>query len=189
MLIAIDAPETPFQTLLATAGTGLGVAPNPSYVPCPALASDCVVRVEHSCQNNVAPSFFGDPAVRLNTVVRSTKFNEISSICGDDLNQTPDYTKALATAGALLRSRLGGNCMPTKLANPTAPTCDVIANIPVTGSSPSLISLPRCDQGGDPCWSAVSAPACAGISPDNVTIEITATSPFPSGTTLTANCK
>ncbi len=190
-LVAIDAPETPFQTVTIEAGTGLGVAPNPAYVPCSPIGTGCLVRVDHSCQNNVAPAFFGDPAVRLNTVVRTAQYNAVSSICGTDVNQTPDYSQALSMAGALLRSRLSGNCIPTKLANPMEPDCEVIAYVPAPGGGgPIETTLPRCDQSaGDPCWSPVAAPYCAGVSPDDVAIELALGAGFALGTTFTASCR
>ena len=190
-LVAIDAPETPFQTVTIEAGTGLGVAPYPAYVACSPIGTGCLVRVDHSCQNNVAPAFFGDPAVRLNTVVRTAQYNAVSSICGTDVNQTPDYSQALSAAGALLRSRLSGNCMPTKLANPMEPDCEVIAHVPASGGgAPIETTLPRCDQAaGDPCWNPLSAPYCAGTSPDNIAIQLALGAGFATGTTFTASCR
>ena len=186
MLLAIDAPETPFETVTVQPGTGLGVAPNPTYLPCSPIGTQCVVRVNHSCQNSVTPAFFGDPAVRLNSVVKQAKFSSISSICGDDPTATPDYSKALSSAGDLLRSRLSGNCVTTKLANPKAPDCEVIA----TAADGTQTALPTCGQGSTAeCWAPISAPSCAGLSPDEVAIELENISLLPSTTTVAASCR
>jgi hypothetical protein len=188
-LVAIDAPETPFETVTVETGTGLGVQPNPSYVLCSSVGPSCVVRVNHSCQNNVQQAFFGDPSVRLNSVVRASAFGQVFSICGEDVNAAPDYSHALSATGNLLRSRLLADCMPTKLANPTAPECNVVASSPNGTGGSTQTPLPRCDQGAAPCWTAVSEPTCAGVSPDGVAIELTPGAGFAAGTTVSAQCK
>jgi hypothetical protein len=113
ILAAIDAPEAPFSILQVAAGTGngKGAYPNPAaYQPCPAPntvdGKNCLVRLQHSCQNTVQPGFFGDPAVRLNTVVRSVMAWQISSICGGNLTQTPDYSTAMTSISDLIKARL-----------------------------------------------------------------------------------
>jgi hypothetical protein len=105
-LVAIDAPESPIEIVQVQSGTGYGKPPNPTYQPCPVLGSGCLIRVDHSCQNNVNQTFFGDPALRLNTVVNSVMFHQITSICGNDLNATPDWSNALHEIGAVIQQRL-----------------------------------------------------------------------------------
>src|SRR5262249_1925215 len=86
ILACSDGPESPVQTVLVSNKSGLGKAPNPRYVPCgPMLGGECVMRLQHSCQNNVAPEFFADPGVRLNGLINKAKFKAISSICGKSL--------------------------------------------------------------------------------------------------------
>jgi hypothetical protein len=108
-LVAIDAPDDRVETVVVHNGTGLGVPPNAAYVPCdPATPSPtCLVRVQHSCQNTVDPSFFGDPAVRLNAVVRAARHSQISSICGSDPTMAPaDYSQAMRGLATELASRI-----------------------------------------------------------------------------------
>jgi hypothetical protein len=107
ILVGIDAPTTSFETLLVDWTSGRGIAPNPSYVTCsPLNPPTCLVRLQHSCQNNVQPVFFGDPAIRLNTVILSAKYNQITSICGDSLDVQPDYTPTLQQLANLIASFL-----------------------------------------------------------------------------------
>ncbi len=106
-LIAIDGPEAPVETILAQTNTGNGVPPDPAYVSCgPDITSICTVREQHTCQNHLSPQFFADPAVRLNTVVRAANYHQISSICGDNLDAAPDFSKAMSEAGRMVRERL-----------------------------------------------------------------------------------
>jgi hypothetical protein len=107
VLIAIDAPETPVTIRFVGPGTGNGQPPNPAYVECAMGQTGCVVRVDHSCQNHAQPQFFGDPSLRLNTVVRSASSYQITSICGDNLDAKPDYSGALRTLTDVIHQRFG----------------------------------------------------------------------------------
>jgi hypothetical protein len=185
LLVAIDGPESPMQTIMADTSSGLGLAPNPAYVTCgPALKSGCALRLQHSCQNSASPGFFADPPVRLNTVVRSAPHNQIFSICGDDLAQTPDYTAALTATADLARGRILGNCVPTKLASVSDPDCQVAQTV---GGATTY--LPRCDRGAAPCWTLQAQASCGPASPDGQTIVITRTDAPPAGASVSAWCK
>ena len=114
ILSAIDAPETPVSIIQVSSGTGNGQGgyPNPAaYQPCPAPnivdGKTCIVRLQHSCQNVLQPGFFGDPAVRLNSVVRAASASTIASICGAaPATAAPDYTAAMTSMANLIKSRL-----------------------------------------------------------------------------------
>jgi hypothetical protein len=113
ILAAIDAPETPFKIVEIASGTGngKGAYPNPAaYQACPAPnvvdGKNCIVRVDHSCQNTVQPGFFGDPAVRLNTVVRAAPSSMVTSICGANLDAPPDYSTAMTALANMIKARL-----------------------------------------------------------------------------------
>src|SRR5262249_2782918 len=130
ILVGIDAPESPVSIveIMANTGAGKGTYPNPAaYQPCPmgmmVDGKNCFVRLDHSCQNTVQPGFFGDPAVRLNSVINSVQFKNITSICGSDLTQTPDYTQALQAVAMLISSAIKPGCIVAKLTNP--PDCVV----------------------------------------------------------------
>src|SRR5205823_833342 len=84
-----------------------------NQVPCaqPNATSNppCLAALKHSCQSVANPVFFGDPAVRLNTVIRAVPQHALSSICDDD------YAPALDRAAKLIVSAIGGACIKYKL--------------------------------------------------------------------------
>ncbi|HWE27856.1 MAG TPA: hypothetical protein VHB97_07630 [Polyangia bacterium] len=175
ILFAIDGPETPVSTALVTSGTGLGVAPNPSYVPCGALGTGCVQRLNHVCQNNVSPPFFADPSVRLNAVVNSAKFKQTSSICGDDLNQAPDFTSALQALGKLISSQISPGCIPATLTDLNNPECIVEDVTENPDGTETITSIPACSTAGAgvfPCWTIAPNALCNGISPQGVGMSV-----------------
>jgi hypothetical protein len=196
VLVAIDAPETQVEIVqvAANTGNGKGSYPNPaSYQPCAAPGvvdgRTCLVRLQHSCQNTTAPGFFGDPAVRLNSVVRAARYNQVFSICGDTLAVAPDYSRALSATGNLLRTRMLANCLPNKLADTGNPVCDVIASTTDSDGVVHATVLPRCDQGAPPCWHVQAQNSCASSSPDGVAVLLTTSAPLPAGTTISASCR
>jgi hypothetical protein len=185
LMVAIDGPTSPFQTVLVQRNSGLGQPPNPAYVPCgPMLDQQCVMRVQHTCQNSVAPGFFGDPAVRIHSVVQAAAHNQTFSICGDDATKAPDYSGALTASANLARARILGNCVPTKIADPQDPDCHVTETV-----NGIATLLPRCDQGQQPCWTLIDEPSCTGISPDARAIKITRAGPPAAGATVSASCR
>ncbi len=102
ILVGIDGPPTPVQIVTVDPTTGQGKAPNPAFVACsPVNGTTCQVRLQHSCQNNFDPAFFGDPAVRLNTVINAAPLHQVSSICGSDLSSEPDFSTALSQIGTI----------------------------------------------------------------------------------------
>jgi hypothetical protein len=168
ILVGIDGPELPVETVLVQKGTGLGRPPNPSYVPCgPMLSDNCLERLQHSCQNVAQPAFFADPSVRLNAVIRSTKFGQVSSICGDDLNQTPNYSSALQQLGQLVTTHLPYGCLPAPPASAKDPQCAVEDVTDNPDGSQTIKEIPRCDLAGGrfPCWRIEAKEPCARIYP------------------------
>ncbi len=69
-------------------------------------AQRCVIRLDHSCQNRVNPGAFGDPAVRLNTVVRAAVTSEIGSVCRPHDDQEPEYGTMMTALGNKIQARL-----------------------------------------------------------------------------------
>ena len=197
ILFGIDAPgpqeNASVQIILANPSAPGGQP----YTPCSPLNEStnppCVPVLQHSCQNPQQPVFFGDPAVRLNSVIRQAKGGfAISSICNSD------YTGALQSLGNLVVSGLGGNCITGKLANPTSPDC-IVSDTVTSGGSTTTVSIPACSQsaGTKPCWSAVASSSCAcgsggctsSQSPDGLGIVIDrGGSPPPAGSTTMATC-
>ena len=154
ILVAIDAPTSPFETILATVGTGNGKSPSPSYVTCPTVGMNCIVALQHSCQNSVQTAFFGDPPLRLDAVIKSQKLNTSSNICGDDASMTPDYSSSLAKVAGLIVSALKPSCLIAPLKSVSTngsvrPDC-VVQD--VVGAQ--VTTLPYCPDAPNtfPCW-------------------------------------
>jgi hypothetical protein len=169
ILVGIDAPEAPFDVILAATGTGAGMQPNPNYVTCDTIGDNCTVRLQHSCQNGVNPAFFGDPPVRLNAVIRSVANNHLSSICGDDLSKEPNYTQALMDLAGLISSSLDKGCIDSFILDRQAPDGsslgpDCIVEDVTTNSdgSATVKSIESCaTNGGVPtCWRVDEKPDC-----------------------------
>lgn len=153
ILVALDGPETPFQTILADPTKG-----QTPYQMCPSpmLSTNCIVALQHSCENTVQPGFFADPGVRMNAVVSSVTNHKISSICGDDLTKAPDFSNAMEQLGQLISSQIGPGCLNSPVANRAdgTPDCtveDVTAN---KDGTTSIVEIPSCAENGSmpPCW-------------------------------------
>ena len=153
ILVGIDGPETPFETVLVDPAQG-----NAPYHPCPSpmLSSTCIQALQHSCENSVQPVFFADPSVRLDAVIRSAAHHSTSSICGDALDKAPDYSQTLTKVGELIRSIIEPGCLnsPVGSRGDGTPDCvveDVTANSDGTNT---IKEIPSCAQNGNvtPCW-------------------------------------
>jgi hypothetical protein len=198
ILFGIDGPEAPVQTILATKNTGLGVPPNAAYLPCgPQVGGSCVMRLQHSCQNNVAQVFFADPSVRLNTVINLGVHHQVTSICGDDLNQQPNFTQALQTLGNLISSQISPGCIPALLPDLSNPTC-VVEDITTNPDNTQTIhNIPECSSAGVfPCWKVEMKAQCNKIvngkplSPQGVGVTIDRNGmPAPDNTSASVECE
>jgi hypothetical protein len=170
ILAAVDAPDPALsgqvQIILSNPGTAGGTP----YGICPALNEQsnppCVPVLQHSCQNVAQPVFFGDPAVRLNTVVRAVKNNSISSICDND------YTNALKLLANLIVSQLGLGCIPSAL--PRDPNGNLITDCVVedvtvnTDGTTTTTEIAQCDAMTPtfPCWKIEMKDKCAPTAPN-----------------------
>jgi hypothetical protein len=183
---------------LAQTGTGGGVAPNPSYVTCGVInPGSCDVHLQHSCQNMVSPGFFGDPPVRLESVVNAAKYHVTANICGDELTATPDYSGALGNMGTLVAKNIGQGCIPAPVADSTAPNCVVTEVTPVAGSANQETPISNCaaNGGAKPCWESQMktqcAPTAVGGSPQGIGITVeypSADGGVPTGSYLDVEC-
>jgi hypothetical protein len=175
ILVAIDAPESPFTTLYADNNSGDGITPGKErFAPCTPGTTDCTIRLQHSCQNNSDLKFFGDPAVRLNKVIASAKTNYVANICGDDLNQPPDYTAALQKIADLISGHFKPACIPAPLTDVKNPFCDVEDITVDDNNNWTSTPLPRCDRAAsdETCWRVEPSAECSCESPDKVAIVI-----------------
>ncbi len=185
ILVAIDAPADPVQIILSNPGTPSGSP----YVQCGQLneASNppCVPVLQHSCQNPQQPGFFGDPPVRLNTVVNAAVNHGISSICDSD------YTGALMNLANLIVSNIGGGCIPSALPDVNNPDCvveDVTRN---TDGTTTVSEIPECANPPTafPCWRLEKKDACMATSPQGVGITIDRNGmPAPANTDASVAC-
>ena len=184
LLVAIDAPAEPVQVILSNPGTPGGQP----YVPCGQLNEGtdppCVPVLQHSCQNPQQPEFFGDPAVRLNTVISAAAHHAISSICDND------YTGALASLGKLVGVQISGGCVPSALADPNHPQCVVTDLTLNQDGSTTKTAISQCDQGHAlPCWHVDAKASCQGLSPDGVQLIVDRNGmALPPGTQTSATC-
>jgi hypothetical protein len=179
LLVGIDAPEDPFEVILADPGT----PPGRPYRSCPRLDEQsnppCVPVLVHSCVGESA-DFFGDPAVRLNTVIRAAAKNQITSICASD------YTPALDAVARQIVSSIGGGCITAPL--PRDPVtgqpvihCAVLDETLLDSGERVDHSLPACDAAHSvvPCWVIEHKDACGPpatgeppLSPDAVGLTV-----------------
>jgi hypothetical protein len=185
ILVAIDAPSDPFQVILSNPGTPGGM-PFQQCMPLDEHANPpCVPVLQHSCQNQVKPVFFGDPAVRLNSVVNAAPHGSLFSICD------ADYTAPFEGIGMWLINLIGNRCIPTPVADVNAPVCvveEVTANADGTTTSNTL---PRCSSDGIfPCWDVKTQVAtCANLSPQSLSLMIIRNNqPEPPNTSIRFYC-
>ena len=179
LLYAIDGPENPFQAILSNPGVPAGTP----YNECAQLDEmsnpPCVPVLQHSCVG-ADPRFFGDPAVRLNTVVRSVAQHRIWSICDSD------YLGAMRDLAGRVVGQLGGGCLPDDAfakVTPEAVDCQVTD---VAGDVDGAIqTIGRCEAGGTPCWRLAAREGCSGLA---LTIDRNG-APAPTGSYVSAGCR
>jgi hypothetical protein len=167
ILVGIDGPETPFSTVLADPNS---LTP---YTACaaPLLSASCMEALQHSCENNVQPGFFGDPAVRLNAVINAAGKHNISSICGDDLGKTPDFTNALQQLALLIKKSLGVACLSSPITDPANPDCVVEDRSDADNSVVDSVASCASTNDAQPCWKYVENDKCTPVvNPVNNTV-------------------
>ncbi|MGZ3439222.1 MAG: hypothetical protein ACXVDD_06890, partial [Polyangia bacterium] len=140
ILVTISAPADPVGVSIT-----MPCADQVNTPSCPIL--------NHSCVAAANAQFFGDPAVRVRTVVSAAKHNNLTSICDTD------YTSAINALGDLIVSAIGAGCLNSPIANRAdgTPDCvveDVTAN---PDGSVTTKELPSCAENNHmvPCWQVV----------------------------------
>jgi hypothetical protein len=146
VLAAITASPTPFGT---SQGTGTDI--------CGQGVSTCTI-LSHSCYLPTDMSIFGDPAVRLVSLVSKAQNNQITSICDTD------YKSALQGVGNKIVSALQPSCLTAPIKDPTKPDC-VVEDVTVVNGEDVHKSIPFCPNaaGAKPCWTAVQETMCPKI--------------------------
>jgi hypothetical protein len=163
ILVALDGPEAPFETVLIDSTQGIS-----PYVPCraPMLSSTCIEALQHSCANRVQPGFFADPAVRLNAVVRAAASHQITSICGDDIDQAPSFSNALQQVAKLISSRIDAGCIGAPIAarSDGTPDCVVEDVTHHDGAPDTRAEIAACAPDvGPPCWRLAIEASCPAV--------------------------
>ena len=133
IVASVAAPPAPFGSTLTT--------------PCGDQASNpsCVL-LSHSCVATDDPRFFGDPAVRLDAVVRAAPSHIATSICDTD------YSPLMGQLVTQMASRMAPGCLPGGVVDLADPGCQVdIGDTVVT----------RCGDGHLPCWGLQDDASCA----------------------------
>jgi hypothetical protein len=162
ILVAIDAPDEPVSVILTSDPS------SPDYPGCDQLSESCVPVLAHSCRNPDQPEFYGDPAVRLNTVVRAASHHAVASICA------ADYSGAMKQVTDLIRTSLLPACIPAPLLSLSDPDCAVEDVTTNDDGSISVAEIPSCAAQPEaaPCWRVDALAGCAGLSPDGVGVVI-----------------
>jgi hypothetical protein len=132
----------------------------------PNASPPCLPWLQHSCH---AGNFFGDPAIRLNTVIDSAHTHAVSSICDGD------WTQALVQVANMIVIGLPDGCIKAQLADPMNPDCVVEDHTvnPADGSE-TVTEIPPCAQApsAPACWRVETKPGCAMKSPQGVGVTI-----------------
>ncbi|HWE31811.1 MAG TPA: hypothetical protein VHB97_27610, partial [Polyangia bacterium] len=139
-LVAVTAPSDPVGVIVTS--------------PCSADASvaSCP-QLDHSCTSASDARFFGDPAVRLGTVIQSARNVVRASVCEQNDDAVVDAIGNQVTRFA------AGRCLAEPLARRSDGTPDCIAE-DVTANpdgSTSTAEIPSCAENGHvtPCWQLV----------------------------------
>jgi hypothetical protein len=107
-------------------------------------------------------NFFGDPAVRLNSVISAAPNSVIASICD------ADWSASMQKAAAQVIDHLPKGCIPAPVADANDPDCEVEDHtIGSDGLPLPVVVIPRCDRApaGATCWSAQVLAECAPDQP------------------------
>jgi hypothetical protein len=143
IMVAISGPESPVSVQIT-----MPCADQVNTASCPIL--------QHSCVAASNSMFFGDPAVRLNAVVKTAKHSSLTSICDTD------YTAAIQSLGDLIISQIGAGCLNSPIANRTVngmsvPDCVVEDVTALSDGSKMTKEIPSCAENGHviPCWQVI----------------------------------
>jgi hypothetical protein len=161
ILAAIDGPSDPVQSVIGNPDMPNMNSPG-GYSPCAAGAmvgsSQCQVLLGHSCFASSA--FFGDPAVRINSMISAVSADNaqsITSICAQD------YTAALQALGMKIVSKIGIACLSSPITDVMNPDCVVEDR---ANSDDSVVdSIKSCASNGNmqPCWEYQQNPKCPQV--------------------------
>jgi hypothetical protein len=138
LLEALAGPSTPVETILAVPTT------SPWQTCAGPPSTSCYVETQHSCLNASDATVSGDPAVRIDELLRNVAQHDRGSICDGD------FSAGLSRlANMIAASRLGG-CIGGVI-DATAPRCSVMVNgVPIS----------QCGTAGVPCWRVQAQSGC-----------------------------
>ncbi len=175
ILVGITAPEVPVQAILANVKAPVG-----PYQTCPGpidpSGSGCAVVLQHSCVSTTNTSFFGDPAVRIRSVINSINAvnpmnSQNTSICDSS------YQQALQGLGNIIVSSLKPGCLGAPIENAdTNPDCVVEDVSRMADGTTSVTEIPWCGTNDDtmamnstvkPCWYLKTNSLCTAVNDPN----------------------
>jgi hypothetical protein len=141
LLVSFAAPSLPFDVTVTQ--------PCADQVNTPSCA-----MLAHSCSKG--PSFFGDPAVRINSVVAAMDNAVSASIC------EADYANTLDSMADAMAAQMRAGCLPGAIVDLRDPGCVV-----TVGGAEAV----RCNNDGRlPCWDLVDDMGCpARMTPAGAT--------------------
>ena len=209
ILVGLNAPDSDIETISVQPFTGCGaISTDPAtrcdsatYSGCQPNETDCIIRLKHSCQNTADPRFFGDPALRINSVIRAVNPPQapaqpaIFSICGEDQTVAPDYTSTLQAVAQRIVSQLKPPCIPAPLTNFAEPDC-VVEDVTTIAGVEHPTQFKRCDTVNNvaPCYTVVEDAAdCACVQgadgmQHHPSIQIKRNAPVPLNTVVKVDC-
>jgi hypothetical protein len=160
ILVGITAPQDPVGVQIT-----MPCADQVNTASCPIL--------NHSCVAATNAQFFGDPAVRINSVIGTAKHNNLTSICDTD------YTSAIQALGDLIISQIGAGCLNSPIANRAdgTPDCVVEDVTAQANGTTTTTEVPSCAENNHtvPCWLVVDklaqykAQGCTPTAPEPMT--------------------
>jgi hypothetical protein len=190
VLVAIDAPADPAAVILSDPNTPSGAYPRCAGPIDEKSRPPCVPVLDHSCINVNKPQFFGDPSIRINSLINAAAHHSVSSICDDD------YSGALQNLGNQIASQLGLGCIGSKLpSDPQSPgqylsNC-IVTDVTQANGTSSTFNIPKCTAPPSswPCWRVETKPGCAGRSPQGLGLTIDRNGqPTPPNADIRASC-
>jgi hypothetical protein len=170
ILVAIDAQDDKVEIdLTANPNADVGEYPDCLVPTVSDVQPVCTPVLAHSCRNVDDRAFYGDPAVRLNTVVRAAAHHAITSICYND------YSSAMKQVTDLITVALQPACIPASLTDLSNPDCaveDVTTSLDTGAVTVNVIPSCATQPDANPCWSVQAQTKCASISPDGVAVVV-----------------
>jgi len=152
-----DNPRDVVLAAITAAPMPVGTQQSMDQAQCGSGVSSCTI-LSHSCISSTDNNFFGDPAVRLYSLVQKAQNNSLTSICDTD------YKSSLQQIGSKIVGALQPSCLSQPIVDPNNPDC-VVEDVTTVNGVDQHTSIPFCANanGAKPCWSAKQVPSCPQV--------------------------